>query len=66
MQGVCADCWGVKDPEVAIDLGPTPKTEPLLGLGGDLEDLFGVAPWAVISGVALVGAVVVGVLYRIL
>jgi hypothetical protein len=63
VQGVCSDCWGVKDPDVAIDLTPRPKTEPLLGLGGDLEDLFGVAPWVVISGVALLRVVVVAVVY---
>ena len=66
VQGVCADCWGVKDPDVAIDLSPPPRTEPLLGPGGDAEDLFGIAPGVVISGVVLLGAVVAGLLYRIL
>jgi hypothetical protein len=27
--GICADCWGVKDPENALDFRPAPKTEPL-------------------------------------
>ena len=34
--GVCADCWGVKDPERAVVLGDRrPRTWPLLGWDWD-------------------------------
>jgi hypothetical protein len=52
--GVCADCWGVKDPANALVFRPPPKTEPLLGwdgLLGWLDDL----PWIllVLVGIAV-------------
>jgi hypothetical protein len=66
VQGVCADCWGVKDPDVALDFRSPRKTEPLLDLGGDLDDLFELAPWLVVSGVILVAAIVAVVLRAVL
>ena len=51
----------MKDPDVALDLRPPPRTEPLLGLGSDLDDLFGLDPWLVIVGVLLLGVLVVSV-----
>ena len=63
VQGVCADCWGVKDPDAAIDLRPSPRTEPLLDMGPDLGDWFGLSPILVISSIlGLVVAVAVVVL----
>jgi hypothetical protein len=36
--GVCADCWGLKDPVHARVIRPPPKTWPLLDWNGpDLE-----------------------------
>ena len=53
-RGVCADCWGVKDPENALVFRAPPRTEPLLGwdgLFGWLDDL----PWIllILVGVAV-------------
>ena len=63
VQGFCADCWGVKDPDAAIDLRPPPRTEPLLGMGSDLDDWFGLSPVLVLSSIlGLVVAVAVVVL----
>jgi hypothetical protein len=56
VQGVCADCWGVKDTDIALDLRPPPRTDPLLGLGLDLD---GLHPWLVVSALVTVGVVVV-------
>ena len=53
----------MKDPDAAIDLRPPPRTEPLLGIGSDLDDWFGLSPILVISSVlGLVVAVAVVVL----
>jgi hypothetical protein len=57
---VCADCCGVKDPDVALDLRPPPRTDPLLGLDLD-PDLDGLYPWLVVSALVRVGVVVVPV-----
>jgi hypothetical protein len=61
VQGVCADCWGVKDPDVAIDLRPPSRTEPLLGFG-DLDDFLGVG--AVVAVPVFLG-IVVAVLFLV-
>ena len=63
VQGVCADCWGVKDPEVAVDLRPPPKTEPLLGPGSVFDDLLGVGPIVLVVGLPLLLAAVVAVVF---
>ncbi len=64
VQGVCADCWGVKDPDVAIDLRSPPRTEPLLDIGSDLDDLFGIGPLvAVVAVPLLLVAVVVALVF---
>lgn len=56
--GVCADCWGIKDPERAVDFRPQPKTEPLLGWDGLFDWLPGAAWTAAAALVAVVGALV--------
>jgi len=65
VQGVCADCWGVKDPNAAIDFRPPPRTEPLLDLESDLDDLLGLNPRyliGIVLGVLLLfAALVLGV-----
>ena len=35
VDGMCADCWGVKDPVRAKRWRPRPRKEPLLGLYWD-------------------------------
>jgi hypothetical protein len=35
VDGVCADCWGVKDDARARRWRPKPRTEPLLGIDWD-------------------------------
>jgi hypothetical protein len=56
--GVCADCWGVKDPEHVLVVRPEPKTEPLVDWDG-LSDWWPAASWvAGTTLVAVVGALV--------
>jgi hypothetical protein len=33
VDGVCADCWGIKDLDSALDLRPEPRTESLFDWG---------------------------------
>jgi len=56
---------GVKDPDAAIDFRPPPRTEPLLDLESDLDDLLGLNPRyliGIVLGVLLLfAALVLGV-----
>jgi|RhiMetdeSRZDD1v2_1073273.scaffolds.fasta_scaffold1014414_2 hypothetical protein len=35
--GICADCWGIKDPANAVDLRPSPRTESLFDWDDDYD-----------------------------
>ena len=35
--GICADCWGIKDPANAVDLRPPPRTESLFDWDDDYD-----------------------------
>jgi hypothetical protein len=59
--GVCADCWGVKDPDRAIVAPPPePRTEPLFGWDFDWLGIHPLGAFALAVGI--VGAVAVVVL----
>jgi hypothetical protein len=50
--GICADCWGVKDPENALVFRKEPQTEPILSLDsllGWLDDV----PWILLVLLAI-------------
>jgi hypothetical protein len=50
----------VKDRDSGLDLRPPPRTEPLLGLGAELDDFFGLVPLLIVATVvALVVALLV-------
>jgi hypothetical protein len=51
--GVCADCWGIKDPDRAVVFRKRPQTDPLL----DWDTLFGWlddVPWILLAVLAVV------------
>ena len=52
--GICAECWGVKDPDNAVDLRPEPTTEPLFDWN---LDWLGIPPYGQVAvGAGLVAA----------
>jgi hypothetical protein len=59
VNGVCADCWGVKDPDRALDLRPELRTEPLFDWGGWAED------WIPVGAFALAAIAIVALLVKL-
>jgi hypothetical protein len=57
--GVCADCWGVKEPDSALDLRPKPTTEPLFDRRRWAGD------WIPVGAFALAAIAVVAILVRL-
>jgi hypothetical protein len=53
--GICADCWGVKDPVNAVDFRPEPRRVPLFDWDDDWLD---VSPLGWVIGAALAAALV--------
>jgi hypothetical protein len=51
--GICADCWGVKDPDNAVDFRPEPRRVPLFDWDDDWLD---VLPLGWVIGAALLAA----------
>jgi hypothetical protein len=60
VNGVCADCWGVKDPDRAFDFRPGPKTEPLFDWGGWADD------WLPVGAAAVAAVAVLALLVKLL
>lgn len=54
--GICADCWGIKDPASAVDLRPPPRTESLFDWDDDY-DWYGI-PSGYVYGVLLLALVI--------
>jgi hypothetical protein len=68
VQGVCADCWQIKDSAVAGRYARPPRTWPLLDLGWSLSSLFEIFEHDPLTGFALVMlllALVAGLVYAI-
>jgi hypothetical protein len=68
VQGVCADCWQVKDPAVAGRHARPPRTSPLLDLDWSLSSLFELFesdPLTAFALVTLLLALVAGLVYAI-
>jgi hypothetical protein len=51
-RGICADCWGVKDPDNAIVFRREPQRDPLFDWDG-MFDWLGEAPWILLAILAI-------------